>query len=126
MHCHHPLRHIHNPVFAVDGSAEGWASNGVVIDDIHAHIERITEGLGVKIPIRWFLFLNLLKDHLRKSPFLSLNECYEIAEQEDMMMDEEDVDEARVMFHELNLILYFPNVLHDVVFCSPVSFQQGI
>ena len=47
-----PSRHIHNPVFAVDGGAEGWASNSDVIDDLHAHIERVTEGLGLKIPIR--------------------------------------------------------------------------
>ena len=114
-----PSRHIHNPVFAIDGSAEGWASNGDVIDDLHAHIERVTEGLGVKIPIRWFLFLNLLKEHSRKIPFLSLNECYKIAEREDIMMDKNDVDEALVLFDELNLILYFPNILHDVVFCSP-------
>ena len=114
-----PSRHVDNPVFAVDGSEEGWASNGDVIDDLHTHIERVTEGLGVKIPIRWFLFLNLLKDHSRKSPFLSLKECYEMAEQEDIMMDEHDVDKALVLFDELNLILYFPHVLHDVVFCSP-------
>ena len=114
-----PSRHINNPVFAIDGSAQGWASNGDVIDDLHAHIERVTEGLGVKIPIRWFLFLNLLKDHSRRSPFLSLNECYEIAERQDIMMDENDVNEVLVLFDELNLILYFPNILRDVVFCSP-------
>jgi hypothetical protein len=112
-----PSRYIHKPVFAVDGSEEGWAGNSDVIDDLHAHIERVTEGLGVKTPIRWFLFLNLLKDH--KSPFLSLNECYSIAEREDIMMDRSDVDEALVLFDELNLILYFPNILRDVVFCSP-------
>ena len=54
-----------------------------------------------------------------KIPFLSLNECYEIAEREDIMMDKNDVDEALVLFDALNLILYFPNILYDVVFCSP-------
>ena len=112
-----PSRHIHKPVFCIDGSEEGWAGNGDVIDDIHAHIERVTEGLGVKTPIRWFLFLNLLKDH--KSRFLSLTECYGIAEREDIMMDKSDVDDALLLFDELNLILYFPNILRNVVFCSP-------
>ena len=112
-----PSRHVHKPVFCIDGSEGGWAGNGDVIDDLHAHIERVTEGLGVKTPIRWFLFLNLLKDH--KSQFLSLTECYRVAEREDIMMDKSDVDEALVLFDELNLILYFPNILRDVVFCSP-------
>ena len=111
-----PSRHVNNLVFAVDGSEEGWANNGDVIDNLHTHIERVTEDLGVRTPIRWFLFL---KDHSRKGPFLNLSECYEIAEQEDIMMDEDDVDKALVLFNELNLILYFPHMLHNVVFCSP-------
>ena len=114
-----PSRHVNNPVFTIDGSEQGWASNGHVVDDLHANIECVTEGLGVKIPIRWFLFLNLLKDHSKTSHFLSLNECYRIAEEEDIAMDKADVDEALVLFDELNLILYFPNVLNNVVFCSP-------
>ena len=114
-----PSRRVDNPVFAIDGSEQGWTDNGDVIDDIHTHIETVTEGLGVKIPIRWFLFLDLLKDYSKRSPFLSLQRCNEIAKEEDILMDEKDVDEALVLFDELNLILYFPNILHNVVFCSP-------
>ena len=114
-----PSRHIDYPVFAVDGSEQGWSSNGDVIDDLHTHIERVTEGLGVKVPIRWFLFLNLLKEYSRSNPFLSLQKCYEIAQTADIMMNHSDVDEALLLFDELNLILYFPQFLPDVVFCSP-------
>ena len=114
-----PSRNVDCPVFAIDGSEAGWSTNGNVIDDLHTHIERVTEGLGVKIPIRWFLFRNLLKEHSKNAPYLSLQQCYEIARREDIMMDKEDVDEALLLFDELNLILYFPHVLRDTVFCSP-------
>ena len=115
-----PSRFVDRPVFAVDGSEQGWSGNGDVIDDLHTHIEKVTEGLGVKIPIRWFLFLNLLKGSTRNAPpFISLRSCYGIARDGDIMMNESDVDEALKLFDELNLILYFPEFLHDVVFCSP-------
>ena len=114
-----PSRRVDHPVFAIDGSVEGWSRNCETIDDLHAHIERVTESLGVKIPIRWFLFLNLLKNHSKNSPFLSLQSCYEIAKDSDILMNKEDVDEALVLFDELNLILHFPELLRDVVFCSP-------
>lgn len=62
-----PSRRVDHPVFAID-SVEGWSQNCETIDDLHTHIERVTKSLGVKIPIRWFLFLNLLKN----SPFLTV------------------------------------------------------
>lgn len=114
-----PSRYVDNPVFAIDGSEQGWTKNSEAIEDLHTHIERVTEGLGVKIPIRWFLFLHWLKEQAKKKSFLSLKECYEDAAREDLMMDKEDVDKALVLFDELNLILYFSDLLHDVVFCSP-------
>ena len=114
-----PSRNVDCPVFAIDGSEAGWSTNGNVIDDLHIQIEKVAESRGVKIPIRWFLFLDLLKEHSKNAPYLSLQQCYEIARREDIMMDEQDIDEALLLFDELNLILYFPHVLRDTVFCSP-------
>ena len=115
-----PSRHTDNPVFTIDGSEQGWFTNGDVIEDLHNHIENFTESLGTKIPIRWFLFLNLLKDCSKLRPFLSLQKCYKLAQEEDIMMDEKDVREALELFDELNLVLHFSKFLPNVVFSSPV------
>ena len=127
-----PSRNIDSPVFAIDGSESGWFDNDNVIDDLHISIEKFTDELKMNIPLRWFLFLNLLKEHpdplipKEHAKFLSLQQCYEIAKKENIMMDEKDVDEALLLFDELNLILYFPEALHDVVFCLPKFLYNKI
>lgn len=114
-----PSRHTDKPVFAIDGSEQGWASNEDTIQDLHINIEEFTESLKVKVPIRWFLFLNLLKDASNKEHFISRVECTVLAEKEDIMMDDEDVEKALELFDELNLVLYFPKILPSTVFISP-------
>ena len=112
--------HTEKPVFAVDGSKDGWSTNGAVIDDLHVKIEAFTKSLEIEVPIRWFPFLNILKDHSRTKPFLTLQQCCEIAQEEDIMMDEEqDVEDALEFFDELGLIVYFSKFLHNIVFISP-------
>ena len=114
-----PSRHADKPVFTIDGSEEGWSTNGAVIDDLHTNIETFTNELGVDIPIRWFLFLSLLKEMSANKMFLSLQDCYQLAKDEDILMDEEDVDEALELFDELNLVLHFVKFLSEIVFISP-------
>ena len=112
-------RRTDKPVFAIDGSEQGWDNNEDIINEIHVNIERFTESLKVKVPIRWFLFLNLLKDASKKKHFISRAECAALAEKEDIMMDDEDVGKALELFDELNLVLYFPKIVPYVVFISP-------
>lgn len=114
-----PSRRTDKPVFAVDGSEQGWSSNADIIDDIHVNIERFTESLKVKVPIRWFLFLNLLKDASKEKHIISRKDCADLAKQEDIMMNNEDVGKALEFFDELNLVLYFPKILPNIVFISP-------
>ena len=114
-----PSRHTNKPIYAVDGSEKGWATNEKVIEDLHVKIEKFTESLKVKIPIRWFLFLNLLKDASKDHYFISRAECTALAKKEDIMMDDEDVGNALELFDELNLVLYFPKILPHIVFISP-------
>jgi hypothetical protein len=114
-----PSRHTDKPIYAIDGSEQGWAKNEDVIEDLHVNIERFTESLKVKVPIRWFLFLNLLKDASKDKYFMSRAECTALAEKEDIVMDDEDVGKALELFDELNLVLYFPKILPHIVFISP-------
>ena len=114
-----PSRHTDKPVFAIDGSEQGWPTNDDVINDVHMNIEKFTESLKVKVPIRWFLFLNLLRDASNEKNFISRKECFDLAMKEDIMMNNEDVEKALELFDELNLILYFPKILPDIVFISP-------
>ena len=114
-----PSRRIDKPVFAINGSEEGWSTNGAVINELHTYIETFTDELGVDIPICWFLFLNILKEKSAEKMFLSLQDCYQLAKDEDLMMDKEDVDEALELFDELNLVLHFVKHLPEIVFISP-------
>ena len=115
----HPISSCRQTCFTIDGSEEGWSTNGAVIDDLHTNIETFTNELGVDIPIRWFLFLSLIKEMSANKMFLSLQDCYQLAKDEDILMDEEDVDEALELFDELNLVLHFVKFLSEIVFISP-------
>ena len=115
-------RHTDKPVFAIDGSETGWcsSSNGSVIDELHAQIEDFMSiSCKRKIPIRWFLFLNILKEESKKKPFITFDSCCRLARDEDLMMDEEDVRKALERFDELNLVLYFKEILREIVFILP-------
>ena len=113
-----PTRHTEKPIFAIDGSEEGWTTNGKMIDKIHIAIENVTDDLDAEIPLRWFLFLNLLKEGCETKRFLDLEACYKLAKDEDISMDEDDVNEALELFDELNLVLHFRKFLPNVVFVS--------
>ena len=40
-----PSRHNEKPIFSIDGSEEGWSSNGNIIDDLHTNIENFTKSV---------------------------------------------------------------------------------
>ena len=122
-----PSRHNEKPIFSIDGSEKGWFSNGNVIDDLHTNIENFTKSVKIKVPVRWFLFLNLLKEQPKQRPFLSLQECEDMAKKENIMMNsKEDVVEALELFDELNLVLYFSKILPNVVFISPAFLLNKV
>ena len=73
----------------------------------------------VKIPISWYLLelaLRRLAAMLRRR-VLSRNECLSIAQQ--LGFSESECDAALTHFDELNLCLYYPDVLPNVVFSDP-------
>ena len=73
----------------------------------------------VKVPISWYLLELALRRlaALLKRRVLSRKECLVIARQLDC--SEEEFDSALTYFDELNLCLYYPLVLPDVVFADP-------
>ena len=122
-----PSRHSEKPIFSIDGSEAGWSTNGNVIDDLHTNIENFTKSVKIRVPVRWFLFLNLLKEQQKHRPFLSLQECEDMAKKENIMMNEQDdVIEALELFDELNLVLYFSKFLPNLVFIAPAFLLNKV
>ena len=74
-----------------------------------------------EVPIRWFLFqLDLQKkveETSRSMMTISKSECIKIGEA--LKMDEENVENALMYYHDLTIFLYFKEILSDVVFLHP-------
>ena len=70
------------------------------------------------IPLRWLVFLQEIQSQSRKtkSELLSFEECREVASRLHMM---EDTAAALQFFSDLNVILYYPSILPNVVFTNP-------
>ena len=68
-----------------------------------------------KVPIAWFL----LEQDLQKleRSVVSLQKCYELGNI--LHMTKSTVDAALDYFHELNIVLYYPSILPNVIFVSP-------
>ena len=72
-----------------------------------------------KEPIAWFGLEVLLHDlaHRKKREVLSLLECKQTAER--VQLKDAAFNEALSHFMKCNILLYYPDVLPDVVFCNP-------
>ena len=75
--------------------------------------------IEAEIPARWFLFKLELEDlqEKNKSMVISKRECCRIGLM--LEMDSEDIEASLQYYHDLTIFLYFPTVLHDVVFLHP-------
>lgn len=114
-----PTRDLTKPVFAFDGSENGWATNGKELDKLRQFIGDEKRMITVDIPVRWFLFLEILKEYTgKKKYYLTLENCKKIAHEAIGMLPD-DVEDALELFDELNLILYYPNIVQNIVFIKP-------
>ena len=59
----------------------------------------------------------MMKDNVSKEGIISLDECHNINEK--LGMNEHDVIACLKYFDSLSLVLYFPNVLDQVIFINP-------
>ena len=73
--------------------------------------------MEIQVPIRWFVFEIMMKDMVSKEGIISLFKCHDISSK--LGMNEHDVTESLKYFDSLSLVLYFPNVLEQVIFTNP-------
>ena len=73
--------------------------------------------MEIQVPIRWFVFEIMMKDEVSKEGIISLDKCHDISRK--LGMNEDDVTECLKYFDSLSLVLYFPNVLDQVIFTNP-------
>ena len=110
-------------IFAIDASPIGWNSVHTkrAIEDLKSCIHNYADKKEpVKIAIKWFIFLQNLsafatKNHHRD--YLTLAQCHKIGG--DSAMNESDVLKALELFDDCNIILYFPEILKNIIFVQP-------
>jgi hypothetical protein len=105
-------------IVAVDGSEEGWNKNHVALEKLKTFINQQVEKRHFEIPIKYFVFLQLLKEAAKKGkPYITLSECNPFAVSSSMSAQE--VKKALRLFNDLNIVLYFPGVLETIAFLKP-------
>ena len=82
-------------------------------------ISNCNVSMKIKMPIRLFAFEISLEAEAekKKRSFLTKNEVVDIGKR--LQLNEEDVKEALQYLHNVTIILYYPNVLADLVFVNP-------
>ena len=113
-------------VFQVDGSKKGWNSNKDVVNEIRQKITKKDNCVVRKVPTRWYLLQLELLRAADKSPWKILNiaDCIRIGQSCKMTKDE--VLAALKYFDELNILLYYPEVMRELVFCDPQHLVKKI
>ncbi len=109
-------------IYPIDGSVQGWGNNNKVIDALKGNIQQNT-GIELTIPVWYMAFLQDIKARNTKN-YITLKECCKIAENCGINLSIEDIQEALKTFHEMNVILYFPESLKDLVFVEPSYLYQ--
>ena len=109
-------------IFSVDGSEQEWDNEHPDIEDLKSKINEVMEKKRRKaIPIRYYLFLQILNEFAEKKKleYISLDKCIAIAISSDIFMSKLDVKKALELFNEYNVLLYFPEILPEIVFVQP-------
>ena len=84
-----------------------------IADDIRHKICK--SYMEAKIPRKWFLFqLKLNEESKMKGGILKKSVCDEIGA--GLYLTPDDVNSALKFFHHLTALLYFPDIIHDIVF----------
>ena len=110
-------------IFSVDGSEQEWDNDHPDLEDLKNKIEAIAESAERRkvVPIRYYIFLQILKEFTEKNklPLISLQKCIDIATSSDIFMTPTDVKQALELFNKCNVLLYFPEILPEIVFVRP-------
>ena len=117
-------------IVGVDGS-KTWLGNEEEAEkqldklkQLRSAILTQSKKLKVKVPLSWFFFLDDLQNQTKDKKFLTLEECYELGVQ--LEMNNKNVLAALEFLDELNIILYYPKYLPNIVFCEPQFLLQKV
>ena len=108
-------------IFDIDGSEGGWGKNGDCLQTLKGFITRCAKETELEVPLKYFVFLEILKAYAKVKDihFITLDTCKEIARDADISMNDSDVKECLVIFNDFNLVLYFPEIIENLVFIKP-------
>ena len=106
-------------IFDIDGSLKGWDDNDCILNHLKQCIHNYAEKRSISVPIRYFIFHHMLTSYAQKHglQYLTLDQCSRVASE--VFMNKSDVDAALNIFDDCNLLLYFPEVLPNIVFTDP-------
>ena len=118
--CGTSMEQVIFPINAKEPEAEDY--------EIAASIRKLISDKGLhqfKIPVGWFLLEQDIRKFAAKQGrgVVSKAECREIAAR--LKINDESLEAALTYLHKLNISLYYPNFLPEVVFCeSQVLFDK--
>ena len=104
-------------IFAVNAKHPGALEEEVA--RLIREVVEMSPSRKIKVPIVWYVLeiaIDKITHHLGRN-VLSKKECLEVAQQ--LNCHEKALTAALKFFHEQHLFHYFPEVLPEVVFCSP-------
>ena len=100
-------------LFPVDNTTAGGKNEDLNAGIIRTRIQEIVEDSSVyDVPITWFiLLLEIQKISLqRKISFLSFSEVVDICKEGKLSQDEEEIQNALLLFHLMGILLYYHEV----------------
>ena len=106
-------------IFPVDNLC--WWNRKKISSSLRQHIMSYEKDIAIAspIPVRWYMFELRLKTEVSQEEhgMISLESCCSIGVS--LGMDVNDVLKSLSHLHTMALFLYFPNVLHKVLFTNP-------
>ena len=108
-----------NLIFPVDNLC--WWNRKKISSSLRQHIMSYQKEIAIAscIPVHWYMFELRLKEEASQDDhgIISLESCCDIGVS--LGMDENDVKKSLSHLHTMALFLYFPIVLHNVIFTNP-------
>ena len=96
-------------------------------DPVAAELRQVIHSCGQSLRVKFPVALYLLELELRRigRGIMSWDQCWEIARQLHFE-SKEALDTALNFYHELNLFLYYPDVLKNTVFVDPMALLDKL
>ena len=98
-----------------------------IVQQLRQTIESLKPREAEKLPLKWYgLELELEKEALAKGRLVfTRDECLKVAERLHFPSDKA-LDAALMHLDKLNIFLYYPSVLPELLFCTPCVLQDKI